>query len=69
MTNKENQSIVSKKFKEFVIKPVAESGGYGIVIGKSASTEVKEKTIKQIKKDQRNFIAQPLALLSALPNL
>ena len=67
MTNKENQSIVSKKFKEFVIKPVAESGGYGIVIGKSASTEVKEKTIKQIKKDPRNFIAQPLALLSTSP--
>ena len=27
----------------------------------------KEKTIKQIKKDPRNFIAQPLALLSTSP--
>ena len=55
MTDKQNRSIVSKKFKEFVIKPVAESGGYGIVIGKSVSKEVREKTIKQIRKDPRNF--------------
>ena len=67
MTKKENRRLVEENFKEFVIKPVAESGGYGIVIGKSASKAEKEKTIKQIKKDPRNFIAQPLALLSTSP--
>tara|TARA_A100001234_G_scaffold190704_1_gene176935 strand:+ start:131 stop:1579 length:1449 start_codon:yes stop_codon:yes gene_type:complete len=67
MIKKENQKLVENSFKEFVIKPVAESGGYGIVIGKSASKAEKEKTLKQIKKDPRNFIAQPLALLSTSP--
>ena len=67
MTKKENRRLVEKNFKDFVIKPVAESGGYGIVIGKSASKAEKEKTLKQIKKDPRNFIAQPLALLSTSP--
>ena len=67
MTDKQNQSIVSNSFKEYVIKPVAESGGYGIVIGKSASKQEREKTIKQIRRDPRNFIAQPLALLSTSP--
>ena len=67
MTDKQNRSIVSNSFKEYVIKPVAESGGYGIVIGKSASKQEREKTIKQIRSDPRNFIAQPLALLSTSP--
>jgi len=67
MTDKESLTLIEKKFREFVIKPVAESGGYGIVIGKSASKREKEDTLKKIKKDPRNYIAQPLALLSTSP--
>ena len=41
MSDKESFELIKDRFKEFVIKPVAESGGYGIVIGKSASKKEK----------------------------
>ena len=67
MSDKESFELIKDRFKEFVIKPVAESGGYGIVIGESASKKEKEETLKLIRKDPRNYIAQPLALLSTTP--
>ena len=67
MSDSESFSLIKERFKEFVIKPVAESGGYGIVIGKNASNKEQEETLKLIKKDPRNYIAQPLALLSTTP--
>ena len=67
MSDSESLSLIQERFKEFVIKPVAESGGYGIVIGKNASNKEKEEALKLIKKDPRNYIAQPLALLSTTP--
>ena len=67
MSDSESFSLIKERFKEFVIKPVAESGGYGIVIGKNASNKEQEDTLKLIKKDPRNYIAQPLALLSTTP--
>ena len=67
MSDKESFELIKDRFKEFVIKPVAESGGYGIVIGKNASKKEKEETLKLIRKDPRNYIAQPLALLSTTP--
>ena len=36
-------------FKDMVIKPVAESGGYGIVIGKNCSKLEKNSTIRKIR--------------------
>jgi uncharacterized circularly permuted ATP-grasp superfamily protein len=50
-----------------VIKPVAESGGYGIVIGKNCSRSEKESTIRKIMNNPRNFVAQPLISLSTTP--
>jgi|TARA_B100001093_G_C26836133_1_gene1018419 uncharacterized circularly permuted ATP-grasp superfamily protein len=67
MTDNKSRDLISKQFKDFVIKPVAESGGYGIVIGKNASPKEKKQTLQSIKKDPRNYIAQPLALLSTSP--
>ena len=43
MSDKESFELIKDRFKEFVIKPVAESGGYGIVIGKSASKRKKKR--------------------------
>ncbi|MBL6899594.1 MAG: circularly permuted type 2 ATP-grasp protein [SAR86 cluster bacterium] len=67
MTDNKSRDLISKQFKDFVIKPVAESGGYGIVIGKNASPKEKKQTLQSIKNDPRNYIAQPLALLSTSP--
>ena len=58
MTKKENRRLVEENFKEFVIKPVAESGGYGIVIGR-VHQRLKKKTIKQIKKIPETLLHNP----------
>ena len=56
-----------KNFKEMVIKPVAESGGYGIVIGKNCSRSEKDATIRKVMNNPRNYVAQPLISLSTTP--
>jgi uncharacterized circularly permuted ATP-grasp superfamily protein len=53
--------------RELVIKPVDESGGYGISIGNRLSKEEISKVKEQIKKDPRKYIAQPIMSLSVHP--
>jgi uncharacterized circularly permuted ATP-grasp superfamily protein len=67
LTNKEHRNLVFKNFKEMVIKPVAESGGYGIVIGKNCSRSEKDATIRKVMNNPRNYVAQPLISLSTTP--
>ncbi|MEL7489043.1 MAG: circularly permuted type 2 ATP-grasp protein, partial [Pseudomonadota bacterium] len=54
---------------ELVVKPVGESGGYGIVIGPKASKKELAAIRAQIKDDPANFVAQPMVRLSASPTL
>jgi uncharacterized circularly permuted ATP-grasp superfamily protein len=52
-----------------VLKPVGESGGYGIVIGpKSTKAELEAAAVK-LKADPSNFISQPMIDLSVSPTL
>ena len=67
LTNKEHRDFVFQNFKEMVIKPVAESGGYGIVIGKNCSRSEREATIRKVMNNPRNYVAQPLISLSTTP--
>ena len=67
LTNKEHRDHVFNNFKDMVIKPVAESGGYGIVIGKNCTRSEKDSTIRKIMNNPRNFVAQPLISLSTTP--
>jgi len=57
------------RLEELVIKPVAASGGYGIVIGPRASDEELEKCRRQIVANPRSFIAQEVVSLSRHPTL
>jgi len=52
-----------------VVKPADGSGGYGIMIGPKA--KLKERNIfrKRIMDNPRNYIAQPLEILSTTPTL
>ena len=50
-----------------VIKPVAEAGGYGIVIGKTLTNKTKEDVIKKVLSNTKNYVAQPLINLSTTP--
>ena len=57
------------RLDRLVIKPVAESGGYGIVIGPRAGDEELAEARAAIEADPRGWIAQELVHLSTLPSL
>jgi len=54
---------------ELVVKPVAESGGYGLLIGPHASKQQLEDFAKLLKADPANYISQPTLKLSVSPTL
>ncbi len=54
---------------ELVTKPTNESGGYGIVMGPSASKEELENCRQQILANPRNYISQPYLTLSTVPTV
>lgn len=54
---------------ELVVKPANESGGYGMLIGPQASKKERAHFAKLIRRDPRNYIAQPLLTLSTAPTL
>ena len=52
---------------ELVVKPVNEAGGYGMLMGPSASRRDRIEFAKRIRADPRNYIAQPRIELSSCP--
>ena len=54
---------------DLVVKPANESGGYGILIGNSASRAELDDAITAIEADPRNWVAQPILSLSTVPTL
>ncbi len=52
-----------------VLKPVGESGGYGIVIGPKSSKAELEEAAAKLKADPANFISQTMIDLSVAPTL
>lgn len=63
----EQYNYVSNNLHNLVVKPANESGGYGMLIGPQASKSEINKFKKLIKKNGRNYIAQPLISLSTCP--
>ena len=63
------QRHVLANLDRLVVKPVNESGGYGIVIGPRASRRQLAQAAKQVEADPRNYIAQPVVTLSTVPTL
>jgi uncharacterized circularly permuted ATP-grasp superfamily protein len=59
--------IVLERLDQLVVKPVAGSGGYGLVIGPSATDEELDTIRRQILEDPRAFIAQEVVQLSRVP--
>ena len=55
--------------ERLVLKPVGESGGYGIVIGPKASKAELEEAAAKLKAEPKNFISQPMIDLSVSPTL
>lgn len=52
---------------DLVVKPVNESGGYGLMVGPHATTEEHDDFRDRIRSNPRNYIAQPTLSLSRVP--
>tara|TARA_A100001015_G_scaffold70044_1_gene77571 strand:+ start:3183 stop:4643 length:1461 start_codon:yes stop_codon:yes gene_type:complete len=66
-TDESQRNYVLDHIHQLVVKPVNESGGYGILMGIDSDTEQHEKFRRLIKKFPRNYIAQPTINLSTAP--
>jgi uncharacterized circularly permuted ATP-grasp superfamily protein len=54
---------------ELVVKSANEAGGYGMLMGPSASEQERESFAERIQSNPRNYIAQPVLNLSRVPTL
>ena len=64
-----DKKFVLDNINKLVLKPVNESGGYGILIGPNATKKELEDYKLKIISNPRNFVAQPLIKLSTSPTL
>ncbi len=64
---KEDSKYVLENIHNLVVKPVDESGGYGITIGSNLSKQEIEEVKSRIKSNPRKYIAQPIMSLSVHP--
>ena len=65
----DQRTHVVDRLDELVVKPVAGSGGYGMLIGPHASDEELATFRKHIEEDPRGYIAQEIVQLSRHPTL
>ncbi len=65
----EDLEYVLDNLDKLVVKPVNESGGYGMLMGPKASKKERDTFARLIKQKPRNYIAQPMIRLSTVPTL
>ncbi len=65
----EQRAMVLDRLEELVVKPVAESGGYGMLIGPASTAEERREMKARIEADPRGYIAQEVVQLSRHPSL
>ncbi|WP_456384893.1 circularly permuted type 2 ATP-grasp protein [Persephonella sp.] len=63
----EDRKYVLENMEKLVVKPVDESGGYGLLIGPKATKKEISQYREKIKKNPRKYIAQPVMSLSVHP--
>jgi uncharacterized circularly permuted ATP-grasp superfamily protein len=66
---KEGLDYTLANLERLVIKPVGESGGYGITVGPRASREELDAARTALRSDPANWISQPMIGLSVAPTL
>jgi uncharacterized circularly permuted ATP-grasp superfamily protein len=69
MNNVDERNFVFDNMQKMVVKETNQSGGYGMVMGNSATEEALKKAKENILANPRNFIAQPIIQLSTVPCL
>lgn len=65
----DDRQYVIENIDKLVIKQTDASGGYGMLIGPKSTKEEQKEFIEKIKKNPRNYIAQPTINLSRVPTL
>ncbi|WP_295881879.1 circularly permuted type 2 ATP-grasp protein [uncultured Thiohalocapsa sp.] len=64
MTDPDDRAYVLDNLERMVVKAVAESGGYGMLMGPSSTTAQRADFARRVQADPRNYIAQPVVQLS-----
>lgn len=67
--NDQERAHVLANLETLVVKPANESGGYGMLMGPSASKAERARFAELIEKHPRNYMAQPALQLSTAPTL
>ncbi|MEX0729693.1 MAG: circularly permuted type 2 ATP-grasp protein [Aquisalimonadaceae bacterium] len=65
----DSRAWVLDHLSELVVKPANESGGYGLLIGPHATRAELQTFAGLIKRNPRNYIAQPTLTLSTCPTM
>jgi uncharacterized circularly permuted ATP-grasp superfamily protein len=65
----DQRKAVLDRLDQLVVKPVAEAGGYGIVIGPRATAAQLDEVRRVVEADPRGYIAQEVVSLSRAPAL
>jgi uncharacterized circularly permuted ATP-grasp superfamily protein len=66
--DEKDQLYILENVEHLVIKAANESGGYGMLIGPTASRAEIDEFRRRVVADPRNYIAQPLVALSRSPS-
>ncbi|MDB5234078.1 MAG: hypothetical protein JWR44_1071 [Hymenobacter sp.] len=67
MSDSDLRKMTFERMDKMVIKKTNESGGYGMLIGSSATEQQMQEFREAITQDPRSFIAQPIISLSSTP--
>ncbi len=67
MSDPEHFSLVFSQINKMVIKKTNESGGYGMLMGNAVTEKEIAEYKKEVEKNPRQFIAQPIISLSTVP--
>ena len=67
MSDPEHFSLVFSQINKMVIKKTNESGGYGMLMGNAVTEKEVAEYKKEVEKNPRQFIAQPIISLSTVP--
>lgn len=67
MENADEREYTLKNLNQMVVKRTNESGGYGMLIGNTASEQELKQFAEEIQRTPRQFIAQPIISLSSAP--
>ena len=65
----DEREYVLANLDKLVVKPANESGGYGMLMGKSATAAERAHFADLIRENPRNYIAQPTLGLSTVPTV